>query len=262
MKMSRLDYCYHTHTYRCGHAVGKDEDYVKSALAIGLKRFGFSDHVMLPGIKQSFARGDFSQLDDYIFSINNLKKQYRDIIPIKIGFEAEYSERFMIYYHDLLSSKRIDYLILGQHFNFEDDDSPKYIKSFKDDINALYSYADQVIKGMRTGLFKYLAHPDLFVTMFKEWNRHCRIVSRIICEEALANKMPLEINVHAKRYWKNSPDSLVYPYEEFWKIAGEYKVDVIIGYDAHNPNEFDDNIAVAFELIDKYKLHYLEDYSI
>ncbi len=35
---------YHTHTMRCHHAIGSDEDYVKSAIAAGFDELGFSDH--------------------------------------------------------------------------------------------------------------------------------------------------------------------------------------------------------------------------
>ncbi|HHT66738.1 MAG TPA: histidinol-phosphatase [Erysipelotrichaceae bacterium] len=260
--MNKLDYCYHTHTYRCGHASGEDEDYVKSAIKIGIKRFGFSDHAMLPGIKQVHSRGDYSLLDDYLASTHHLKEKYKDTIAIKVGLEAEYSERFIDYYKDLLSSKAIDFLILGQHFNFDKSDNPKYIKNFRDDIEELYSYADYLIRGMRSGLFKYVAHPDLFVTMFKKWNKDCEIVSKMICEEAVKNHIPLEINIHAKKYWKDGYERLIYPCEEFWKIAGEYQVEVVAGYDAHHPSEFDNDIDFVFELIEKYQLNHLEDYTI
>mgnify|MGYP004576416305 CR=1 FL=1 len=43
---------YHTHTFRCGHAIGNDEEYVLEAIALGLNTLGFSDHVMLPNVKQ------------------------------------------------------------------------------------------------------------------------------------------------------------------------------------------------------------------
>ena len=35
---------YHSHTSRCGHAVGTDEEYVKAAIAAGYQKMGFSDH--------------------------------------------------------------------------------------------------------------------------------------------------------------------------------------------------------------------------
>ena len=35
---------YHTHTARCMHATGSDEDYVLSAIKGGYQELGFSDH--------------------------------------------------------------------------------------------------------------------------------------------------------------------------------------------------------------------------
>ena len=32
---------YHTHTYRCGHAIGTDEEYVLAAIEKGFKENGF-----------------------------------------------------------------------------------------------------------------------------------------------------------------------------------------------------------------------------
>ena len=35
---------YHTHTYRCNHATGTEEEYINNAIALGFKELGFSDH--------------------------------------------------------------------------------------------------------------------------------------------------------------------------------------------------------------------------
>ena len=35
---------YHTHTYRCHHAIGKEEDYILNAIKAGYTELGFSDH--------------------------------------------------------------------------------------------------------------------------------------------------------------------------------------------------------------------------
>jgi transcriptional pleiotropic repressor len=37
---------YHTHTYRCGHAIGNDEEYVLEAIGLGLQTLGFSADVI------------------------------------------------------------------------------------------------------------------------------------------------------------------------------------------------------------------------
>ena len=79
--MKEIDYCYHTHTSRCGHAYGSDEDYVLKAIELGYKELGFSDHIMIPGIAQPGIRGDFSLLEDYIKSVLYLKEKYPLLIP-------------------------------------------------------------------------------------------------------------------------------------------------------------------------------------
>ena len=39
---------YHTHTARCGHAEGTEEEYILTALRCGFKVLGFSDHTPGP----------------------------------------------------------------------------------------------------------------------------------------------------------------------------------------------------------------------
>ena len=38
----------HTHTYRCGHAEGTEEEYVLAAIENGYVKLGFSDHTPFP----------------------------------------------------------------------------------------------------------------------------------------------------------------------------------------------------------------------
>ena len=66
---------YHTHTRRCGHAVGEDREYVEYAIERGLKVLGFSDHVPMPfpdGHESRF-RVPLGQLEDYVRSVLDLR---------------------------------------------------------------------------------------------------------------------------------------------------------------------------------------------
>ena len=75
--MKHLDYNLHSHTSRCGHASGLDEEYVLKAIQCGFKVMGFSDHVMLPGHPQERIRGPHSELKSYIESVRHLQKKYK-----------------------------------------------------------------------------------------------------------------------------------------------------------------------------------------
>ena len=43
---------FHTHTYRCGHANGSEEEMVCSAIKMGIEELGISEHVPLPHYRQ------------------------------------------------------------------------------------------------------------------------------------------------------------------------------------------------------------------
>ena len=48
---------FHTHTFRCGHAVGNEEAMVKSAIEEGIEVLGFSEHVPLPRYRKHIFKG-------------------------------------------------------------------------------------------------------------------------------------------------------------------------------------------------------------
>ena len=118
---------YHTHTTRCFHAIGKDEEYVKAAIQANIKELGFSDHTPWhydSSFKASMRMPE-CQLDDYIESIRYLKEKYKDQISILIGLECEYFERYMPWLEKMLEDKKIDYIILGNHY-YQTDELHQY----------------------------------------------------------------------------------------------------------------------------------------
>ena len=71
---------YHSHTKRCGHAIGEDEEYVLAAIANGYTKMGFSDHAPY---RNGYAPGERmhkEELDSYIESVKVLQEKYKDQI--------------------------------------------------------------------------------------------------------------------------------------------------------------------------------------
>ena len=83
---------YHTHTMRCKHAMGKDEDYIRAAIAAGYDQIGFSDHTPWPYASGfvSGVRMDPSELEEYVRSLRALGEKYKDQIRVLVGLECEY----------------------------------------------------------------------------------------------------------------------------------------------------------------------------
>lgn len=220
---------YHTHTWRCRHAVGEDREYVETAIERGIKELGFSDHVPMP-----FADGHESRfrvpmrlLEDYVKSVLALREEYKEDIDIRLGFEAEY---YPDLFEDMLGVIRpypVEYLLLAQHFN--DSRETLYNPAPQPSREALKTYVDRVVEGMETGRFSCVAHPDLF--HFAGPEKAYRQEMGRLCQRAKGLDIPLEINILGLREGRN------YPCDRFWPLAAEAGCRVILGSDAHTPGD-------------------------
>ena len=233
---------YHTHTYRCGHAVGEDRAYVETAIQRGLKELGFSEHVPMPfpdGHESGF-RVPLRLLDDYMTSVLALREEYRGDIDVRLGLEAEYYPDLFDAMLELIAPYPVDYMILGQHFN--DSRETVYNPRMQLSHSALEQYVDMVIAGMETGRFSCVAHPDLFHYAGPE-KIYRREMGRL-CRRARELDVPLEINVLGLRTGR------CYPNETFWTMAGAEGCRAILGCDAHTPEDVADpgqlEAAMAF----------------
>ena len=90
-----MNYNYHTHTYHCGHALGRPEEYIKNAIDFGIKYLGFSEHGPYPfeGEWRGMHVIRFSEVPIYFAELEALRQKYRNDIEINIGFEIEYFPR-------------------------------------------------------------------------------------------------------------------------------------------------------------------------
>ncbi len=219
---------YHTHTVRCKHAEGSEREYIEAAIAEGFKILGFSDHTPQP-YPEGFVsriRMDMSELPDYTETLVKLRDEYRNDITILIGYEVEYSRK---YFEPLLVELKkypLDYIIQGQHF-VPEEPAGSYVGTKTGSEEKLKAYVDYTIEGMKTGLFTYLAHPDLINYIGPDDIYLCHM--RRIVEAAVDLDIPLEINAYgfADKRW--------YPCDRFFRMAVEYKPKFIIGCDAHIP---------------------------
>ncbi len=258
----RLEYNYHTHTVRCGHASGTEEEYIINAIKAGYKELGFSDHMMIRGYSQPHMRGDFDTLKDYVDVLRQLKEKYKDQINIHIGLECEYFPQIKDYYKELVDELGIKYLIIGQHCFMNEEGKICWAFGLSNLEECLEKYTTLLIEGMSTGLFKYVCHPDLFFVRAKCNNPLIEKYSKMICEASIKYDIPLEINLCGARR-KIDYDDYSYPSPIFWKIASKYHVKVVIGVDAHNPLEMIySKKEYAFDIIRRYNLNYMEDYHL
>ena len=244
---------FHTHTTRCGHAVGEDRAYVETAIARGLHTLGFSEHVPMPfpdGHESSF-RVPMRLLEDYVTSVLFLRDAYRNEIDIRLGFEAEYYPDLFETMLDMLRPYPVDYLLHAQHFI--DSSERVYNTNPQSDEAALARYADRCLEAMETGRYTYLAHPELF--RFTGDPRVYETEMTRICRGAKEHGIPLEINLLGLREHRN------YPSPRFWEIAGREQCTAVFGCDAHSPQDVadPDNLRDAEAFAERFGLHPLRE---
>ena len=244
---------YHSHTTRCNHARGTEEEFVRNALSRGLQIFGFSDHTpqYFPGDYYSYMRMRPELLPDYCSAVRKLQQKYAAQLQIPLGLEAEF---YPGTWNELLPRLRdagIEYLILGQHFLGDEENEP-YTGHPTADEHQLKRYCRQVMEGLDTGKFTYLAHPDL-INYVGERHIYRRYMKEL-CRHARQAGIPLELNLLGLR------SSRHYPSAEFFALAAEEGCKVIFGMDAHEPHHILETATEqkALELVRHFGLDLLE----
>ena len=248
-----MQYNYHTHTVRCHHASGEAEEYVIRAIENGVKYMGFSDHVPLKFTdgKESGHRIPVCEGKAYCDEMKALAEKYNDKIQIKVRFEMEYYPEYFEKTIKEVKEYGGEYLILGQHFLKPENSGAFPTIKPNESADELKEYVSTVISAIKTGVFTYVAHPDIFnfvgdAEIYKSEMRRLCITSREL-------KVPLEINFLGIRGGRN------YPNDALWQVAGEEKSPVVFGFDAHDIySAFDgESLSKAKEIVQKYNLNYI-----
>ena len=260
---------YHTHTYLCGHAVGKVEDYVNEAVRLGFKEIGISDHAHTPesfmtpfdydrnGLRQMMTDDDFEN----IYRPSVLKEKERKDIKVFLGLETEYFPEHHDYFANLRS--KLDYLVLGLHFF---NHNGKTYSTYDDvDSDVLKIFTDVAIKAMSTGLYSIFAHPDLFMYSynskkgFRVFDETCAECTQKIIDASIKYDIYLEVNANGiQNTFRDFPSytNYLYPREEFWKIVKNSNAKIVIGADAHKPSALGNEIVEkAIEFTNKLNLN-------
>lgn len=222
IKDRRLDYAFHVHTARCGHAaLDSEESYIEYAIKNDMHMITFTDHAPFPGDPFT-GRMKMTKLDEYIHTIKELREKYKKYIKIYSGFEVEYIPEYLSYCCEL--QKKVDFMILGQHHAKTTDGHYTYEKEIgKNKIYTSIFFA--VIEGMKTGLFSVLAHPDRYFHSMNNWTEEDEQFKEQIFLLAKEKHIKLEKNLsvyekigYNMNFWNDMPEG----------------IQIIYGLDAHS----------------------------
>ena len=248
---------FHTHTKFCGHAVGLPSDYVEKIESCGIQTIGFSEHayIDIPSFKHTIkSPEDMNMYYQEVDKLNSLTN-----INVLIGLEIDYFPSFIDYYKVL--KEKFDYLSLSIHF-VDINGSYSYATRFTN-LEEINMYCEYMESGIKSGLFAYINHPDLFLNQhMNNYRTSGEIIAyeKKIIDIAIKYNIPLELNINQfKRFNELYKEDNIR--NDFWKLVGETNIEVLINFDAHNPDEISlDIYNVVVNYAKKHKLNIISDF--
>ncbi len=230
---------FHTHTPRCGHASGSEEEYIAAAIENGFSALGFSDHSPFPDYEEvrPGTRMETGELEDYVRTVRACGKRHAGEIRILLGLECEYFWDQYGWLRDQIEAYDLDYVIFGNHWAPRSEGLVRFPRH--SDADTLRLYVKVTRQALETGMFTYMAHPDMMLMHYPAFDPQARAASLEICRIAKELDVQLEYNLHgvyANRL-REGETGLGYPCADFWEIAAREGNRVIVGVDAHRPDE-------------------------
>ncbi|HUU49401.1 MAG TPA: histidinol-phosphatase HisJ [Nitrospinota bacterium] len=240
---------YHIHTIFCGHATGDFEDYVQKAIDLGFKEIGFADHFPLLRHWEPEITMLSEELPVYVGKVLEINNRFKEI-EIKLGIEVDYIPECIEETQKILEKYPFDYVYCSLHYIGDwGFDNPAYKESWeKENITEIYQeYYRLLREAVSTGLFDIIAHLDLVKKFgYRPEKNIFHEIKRVI-NTIKKEKMAIEINTSGLRM----PVSEIYPSQEILRYCKKRFVPVIMGSDAHTPDDVGRDFNKAKRILKK-----------
>jgi histidinol-phosphatase (PHP family) len=259
---------WHTHNELCRHAVGNIEEYIKRAIELNIGLLGISDHfpyeylkngsVLIEEVPYHEYAMKLSEIESYFSTIEKLKRKYTNEIQIRIAFEIDYfrsqEEALNKYFKNRI--KELDYILGSAHmlhgisklFVFDDKRFLGMYKEYESIDNIYLEYYHKLQSMITSEEFDFdiLGHFDLP----KKYNKR-PIDKDLVMNEALrtlelVKKKDLTIEINTGGLRKEVKEQ--YPSFEIVEKIYELDIPILLGSDAHHPND----LAYRFDKIVKH----------
>lgn len=263
--MTKILFDLHTHHDRCGHAIGKLETYIHSAIDKGLHYIGISDHSPLFFHKEDHPRPYYamakSEFASYVKEVLHVKEKYKNKIHILLGVESDFYPQHISLYKQEYKKYPFDYIIGSVHYVNKKSifDKSRWVSLTTDQKKKeKEDYYKLIQDSAKSGVFQILGHIDAMKGYYPEFST----INTPIIDETLKIISRANIAIEVNTSGKTKDVGGWYPSNEILERALHYGVDITYGSDAHHPNRIgDDYLQVQKKLKDigfKEMVYYVE----
>jgi histidinol-phosphatase (PHP family) len=226
-----MNFDYHMHT-RLSDGANSHEEMIASAIEKGFDEIGFSDHFCIKyRVKWAVSTEEIAVLEK---KVKEVKEKYKDQINILFGLEVDYFPELESEIRIALQGHQFDYVIGSIHFlndwNYDTDKSRN--SEFTPDY--LYDwYFGELQKAVKSGLFDYMAHPDL-IKKHRIWPDSSKIeLFRQTAEIFAQSGVAFEVNTSGI----DRPCGEFFPGKELLSEFFKAGVPVTLGSDSHKSDQ-------------------------
>ena len=251
----------HVHTRLCHHARGEMEEYVLVAIKKGLRKLVFLEHLEV-GIDYF----ESTWLTEYDFNFyheegKRLQKKYHGRLEIGLGVEVGYNPNSLKETLQRLNLHNWDRIGISYHFMDTDSKHLNLVSSKQVNIEALDRFGvDKVVSRYYKELLDAVDklpgqvlchidavmrhHPNVVITP-----EHNSLIDDLLDSVARQN-MSLEVNTSGYRI-KDEP----FPSLDILRKAAKKNIPLVVGSDAHRPEDLGRYFEKLPELIEKLVNH-------
>lgn len=253
---------YHSHSTFCD---GRSpmEEFVRFAIAKGVKKYGFSSHAPLPFTTQwTMPEEDFV---DYRQEFYRLKEKYSSEIELFIGLEIDFIDGCSDADNGFFRDKKLDYSIGSVHYTDLLDNKNNYwsvdggFAEFDNGLQQFYKgnirvaterFFEITNKMIEKGGFDIVGHVDKITyhgRKFRDFNVADKWYVNLMTNtlELIKNKgLLLEINTKSLR-----EHGITYPHQFFYSLINEIGIPVMVNSDCHYPTNITDGFRETYKAL-------------
>jgi histidinol-phosphatase (PHP family) len=269
---------FHTHNRACHHASGEIEDYIKQAIKFKLRTIGISDHFPYEFLEdiERIPYEEYAitlpEIDNYLTTSEGLREKYKEEITVRIGFEIDYfknQEPALNIYLTPIKNK-LDFILGAIHIlNFFDGkgawgfDDSRFRKDYEHyGVDTVYLFYYQSLQKMvNSDIFDFdiIAHFDL-PKKFNDMPTNKEAVYNVMMktlEQIKKKGVTMEINTGGLR--KDCKEQ--YPSIEIIKEMFSLDIPVLLGSDAHKPEEIAWEFGKMIKILKEIGYNYLAHFK-
>ena len=193
-------------------------------------------------------RMDLSDFPKYLGLVEEARREYPQL-PIRLGLECDFIPGRESWVKELAQKAEFDYLIGAVHYITPDwdVDNPLKLDRWKQQpVEEVWTrYFKAITQAVQSGLFDFLAHPDLVKKFGHIPAGDLRPYYREALDAMEASGMAMEVSTAGLRKEVGE----IYPSTQFLQEAFRRRIPVLISSDSHTPVEVGHEFQRALQLV-------------